>query len=93
MPQTGGRTEQRIPAEEEKPTQPPFQPQPSGAGDLVEKAKRLARTILSDIYLYSKAKVDEAIRKDAFHTTFASELKEGLKLYENRVLGGSQKNG
>ena len=54
-------------------------------GDDVERAKRLARTIIADIYLYSKAKVDDAIRGNAFHRTFASELKEGLKLYEHRV--------
>ena len=54
-------------------------------GDEVERAKRLARTIIADIYLYSKAKVDDAIRSDSLHKTFASDLKEGLKLYENRV--------
>ena len=54
-------------------------------GDEVERAKRLARTIIADIYLYSKAKMDEAIKSDSFHKTFASELKEGFKLYENRV--------
>ena len=65
--------------------------QPSGEtaqkekGGEVERAKRLARTIIADIYLYSKAKVDDAIKKDSFHKTFASELKEGFKLYENRV--------
>lgn len=51
----------------------------------VEKARRLARTILSDIYLYNKAKVDDSIKNNTFHKTFASELKEGLKLYEHRV--------
>ena len=75
----------RTTAEKEKPGQPLGQPQPSGANEMVEKANRLARTILSDIYLYSKAKVDEAIKKDTFHSTFAPELREGLKLYENRV--------
>lgn len=54
-------------------------------GGEVERAKRLARTIIADIYLYSKAKVDDSIRNDSFHKTFSSELKEGFKLYENRV--------
>jgi predicted Zn finger-like uncharacterized protein len=54
-------------------------------GGEVERAKRLARTIVADIYLYSKAKVDDAIKSGSFHKVFASELKEGLKLYENRV--------
>ena len=65
--------------------QPSASPQAVQGSEVVEKAKRLARTILADIYLYSKAKVDDSIRNDSFHKTFASELKEGLKLYENRV--------
>jgi predicted Zn finger-like uncharacterized protein len=51
----------------------------------VERARRLARTIVADIYLYSKEKVDDSIRNDTFHKTFSAELREGLKLYENRV--------
>jgi len=82
---TGEKPEERTAAAEERPVRPLGQPQPSEAGELAEKAKRLARTILSDIYLYSKAKVDDAIRKDTFHSAFASELREGLKLYEARV--------
>lgn len=70
---------------EEPPPQPVVKPQAAAGGEAVEKARRLARTILSDIYLYSKAKVDDSIRNGSFHKTFASELKEGLKLYENRI--------
>ncbi|GAB4416187.1 MAG: response regulator [Thermodesulfovibrionales bacterium] len=68
-------------AAEEGPQRPPT----VETDEMIEKAKRLARTIISDIYLYSKAKVDDAIRNNTFHTAFASELKEGTKLYENRV--------
>lgn len=68
---------------EERPR--PMQPQPSETNVGVEKAKRLARTILSDIYLYGKAKVEEAVRNDTFEKTFSSELREGLKLYEARI--------
>ena len=50
-----------------------------------EKAKRLARIIVSDIYLYNTMKVEESIRNSNFYTAFAAEIKEGLKLYENRV--------
>jgi two-component system sensor histidine kinase/response regulator len=53
--------------------------------DKIERAKRLARTILSDIYLYNTAKADEAIRNNTFATVFASEIREGLKLYDNRI--------
>lgn len=51
----------------------------------VEKARRLARTIVSDIYLYSSAKMEEAIKKNSFYTEFATEIKEGKKLYDDRV--------
>jgi len=63
------------------------------SGEPVEKARRLARTIVSDIYLYSRAKVEEAIKKDSFHTAFAAELREGLKLYETRIPADVRKLG
>jgi predicted Zn finger-like uncharacterized protein len=51
----------------------------------VERAKRLARAIISDIYLYNTAKADESIRNNNFYSVFEPEIKEGLKLYENRI--------
>lgn len=51
----------------------------------VEKAKRLARTVINDIYLYNTAKVEDSIKNGNFYAVFASELREGRKLYENRV--------
>jgi predicted Zn finger-like uncharacterized protein len=51
----------------------------------IEKAKRLARTIINDIYLYNTAKLEDSIKNGNFHTVFASELREGQKLYDNRV--------
>ncbi len=62
----------------------PFQP-PGVYDERVEKAKRLARTIISDIYLYNPAKLDESVRNNNFYSVFASELKEGKKLYDQRV--------
>ena len=56
------------------------------ADDKIERAKRLARTIINDIYLYNSAKVDESIRKNNFYAVFASEVREGLKLYDNRIM-------
>lgn len=55
------------------------------SSEAVEKARRLARTIMADIYLYSKAKVDEAIKTNTFQSTFQAELREGKKLYDNRI--------
>jgi len=79
-------TEKERAAPAEKGLQQPFgETIQKEKGGEVERARRLARTIVADIYLYSKAKVDDAIRKDSFHKTFASELREGFKLYEKRV--------
>lgn len=51
----------------------------------IEKARRLARTIINDIHLYNSAKAEESIRNDNFPSVFASELTEGRKLYKNRI--------
>lgn len=51
----------------------------------VEKARRLARTILADIDLYAPEKVNKSIKNNSFESAFASELKEGKKLYEARI--------
>jgi len=72
------------------PRQEPATPAPKTAAEdksdeFMEKAKRLARTIINDIYLYNAAKVDEAIRRGNFYAVFAAEVREGLKLYEQRI--------
>jgi predicted Zn finger-like uncharacterized protein len=61
------------------------EPLKPAADEAIERAKRLARTIVSDIYLYNTAKAEEAIRNDTFSTVFAAEMREGLKLYESRI--------
>ncbi len=50
-----------------------------------DEAKRLARTILSDILLYNPAKVKEGIEKDNLFDILADELAEGRKYYESMV--------
>jgi hypothetical protein len=49
------------------------------------EAKRLARTILSDILLYNQAKVKEGIEKDSLFQILTEELAEGKKYYETMV--------
>ncbi len=70
-------------------TQPAAQaearPSAEKTDESVEKAKRLSRTIISDIYLYNSAKVMESIRNGNFYSVFESELREGQKLYDNRI--------
>jgi len=50
-----------------------------------EEAKRLARTILSDIALYNQAKVKEGIERDSLFEVLSDELAEGRKYYESMV--------
>jgi predicted Zn finger-like uncharacterized protein len=68
----------------------PVETKPSeGKNDeATEKAKRLSRTIINDIYLYNAAKVMESIKNGNFYSMFASELNEGQKLYKNRIPQG-----
>jgi hypothetical protein len=50
-----------------------------------DEAKRLARTILSDILLYNQAKVKEGIEKDSLFEILTEELAEGKKYYDSMV--------
>jgi len=50
-----------------------------------EQARRLARTILSDILLYNQAKVKEGIEKDSLFDVLSEEPAEGRKYYESMV--------
>ncbi|MDH4162041.1 MAG: hypothetical protein OEW15_05050 [Nitrospirota bacterium] len=50
-----------------------------------DQARRLARTILSDIVLYNQAKVKEGIEKDSLFDVLSEELAEGKKYYESMV--------
>lgn len=51
----------------------------------IERARRLARTVISDIYLYNPQKVTDSIREGSFREVFQSQLSEGLKLYNLRI--------
>lgn len=76
----GGKPEFR-----QQPAPVEIKPSEGKTDEAVEKAKRLSRTIMSDIYLYSSAKVMESIKNGNFYDVFAAELREGQKLYENRI--------
>lgn len=51
----------------------------------LEKAKRLARIIVSDIALYNQDRVEEGVRNGTFFTLLADEIGEGRKLFNERV--------
>lgn len=50
-----------------------------------EAAARLARTIVADIALYNKDKIQSGIKNDNIFDLLAKEIKEGLDLYRSRV--------
>jgi len=82
--------ERKVVSETPTVTLPPKAPDtkivtPDINDEMIEKAKRLARTIISDIYFYNPKKFDEAITKGTFYEIFQEELKEGLKLYESKI--------
>ncbi|MBZ4643153.1 MAG: hypothetical protein PWQ25_1156 [Deferribacteres bacterium] len=51
----------------------------------IERAKRLARTIATDIFLYNKDKVEEGIKNDNLFEVIDEEIKEGRKLFLEKV--------
>jgi DNA-binding response OmpR family regulator len=55
------------------------------AAEAAEKARRLARIIVSDIALYNQEKVEEGIRTGHFSELLAREIEEGRRLFEERV--------
>jgi predicted Zn finger-like uncharacterized protein len=83
--------------EKEAPRPAPAAPPPGTAPGKDDKdvvrARRLARTVLSDIELYSPEKVVEALRTGSFESVFAEELREGLKHYENRISASTRGRG
>ncbi|HJL42672.1 MAG TPA: hypothetical protein RMG48_15310 [Myxococcales bacterium LLY-WYZ-16_1] len=53
--------------------------------DTPEGARRLARTIASDISLYNEDKIARAVKNDDVFVALEPEIREGLQLYESRV--------
>ena len=78
---------QAAPKAAPEPPKPKAAPAFKGIGSAqpTEKARRLARTVLSDIDLYDPEKVLESIRNGQFEAVFAEELREGLKHYQMRI--------
>jgi hypothetical protein len=50
-----------------------------------ELARRLARTIVSDLSVYHKADVERGVREDNLFASMASLIEEGRRHYETRV--------
>ena len=50
-----------------------------------EAAARLARTIVYDILLYNKDRIEEGIKKDSLFELLREEIEQGERLYRSRV--------
>jgi len=77
-----GRLEARKPVP--KP-EPPVQTAAPRQAPAHEKAKRLARLIVSDIVLYNQAAVEEGVRNNTFSELLAHDIQEARTLYAQRV--------
>ena len=66
--------------QKEEPT-----PQQPAVSPMHEKAKRLARLIVSDIVLYNQAAVEDGIRNDTFFEVMSHDIQEARNLYASRV--------
>ncbi|MBZ4672724.1 MAG: hypothetical protein JG762_954 [Deferribacteraceae bacterium] len=51
----------------------------------IERAKRLARTIATDIFLYNQEKVKEGIENDNLFEVLEEEIENGRKLFLEKV--------
>lgn len=79
----------QMQAAEEQETVPPAAAISSEAH---EKAKRLARIIVSDIILYNQTKVEEGVKNGSFYSLLEDDIREGRALYERRVPEEIRKN-
>lgn len=50
-----------------------------------DKARRLARLIVSDIALYNEERVEEGVLKGTFYELLEDDVREGRALYQSRV--------
>ena len=81
-----GRQEARKPEPRPEPKpEPPVQTAAPRQSPAHEKAKRLARLIVSDIVLYNQAAVEEGVRNNTFSELLAHDIQEARTLYAQRV--------
>jgi len=72
----------RKPEKKKEEEPPPARP---AVSPMHEKAKRLARLIVSDIVLYNQAAVEEGVKNGTFTDVMAHEIQEAKKLYASRI--------
>jgi hypothetical protein len=64
----------------------PSTPAKSGRGGKTEdRAKRLARVLVSDILYYNRERRDQALRDGTLMTALSEEIKKSWELYKEKV--------
>jgi hypothetical protein len=79
------RQEKEEPAEPVRQQVAPAQPQAAPIDAANAKARRLARLIVSEIALYNRKSLEEAVRSDTFNQLMEHDIKEARALYARRV--------
>jgi predicted Zn finger-like uncharacterized protein len=75
------RTETAPPAPATEAEEPPTRAGRSGE----DRAKRLARVLVSDILWYNRDKRDQALKDGTLMTTLGEEIKKSWELYKEKV--------
>jgi len=67
------------------PAAAPSAPAKPARGSKEERAKRLARVLVSDILYYNKERRDQALREGTLMTALSEEIKKSWELYKEKV--------
>jgi len=68
-----------------KPTAPAAPSKPARGGKNEDRAKRLARVLVSDILYYNRERRDQALRDGTLMTALGDEIKKSWELYKEKV--------
>jgi len=65
--------------------EPTAAPKPARGGKNEDRAKRLARVLVSDILYYNRERRDQALRDGTLMTALGDEIKKSWELYKEKV--------
>lgn len=82
---SGGNTPPPAKAVAGKRPEAPEKPPAGVEAGVHEKAKRLARIIASDIFLYHRKKIDRDMDMGKAHEVFKAEISEGVNYFTKRI--------
>ena len=78
-------TSEDTPAPAAAPTPAAKASKPSRGGKGEDRAKRLARVLVSDILYYNRERRDEALRDGTLMSALSEEIKKSWELYKEKV--------